>query len=179
MNMPLNVKMYKHMNGVDRHDQLRTQYMVGRFSNKAWKCLLWFFVDASIVNAWIVYQEISTRSVPKKRYSQLDFRVEIAKGLIANYSSCREHHLPFAFWPRCLVKMKGGMLMHIWELNMSRLVLDTQYSCLRVLSTSTLHLDASCVMCICAKSVIFHGTKSTISTLSHEFFLFIYLFFFF
>ena len=30
VNVPLNVKMNnKYMNGVDRHDQLRTQYMVG------------------------------------------------------------------------------------------------------------------------------------------------------
>ena len=49
------------------------------------------------MNAWIVYQEISTRSVPKKRYSQLDFRVEIAKGLIANYSSRKRTSSPFHF----------------------------------------------------------------------------------
>lgn len=96
--MPLNVKMYnRYMNGVDRHDQLQTQYMVGRFSNKAWKYLLWFFVNAGIVNAWIIYQEISTRVVSKKWYSHIDFRVEVAKGLIANYSSRKRTASPNRF----------------------------------------------------------------------------------
>ena len=74
VNQPENVYLYnKYMNGVDRHDQLCLQYNVGCFSHKAWKCLLWFFVNAAIVNAFILYQKVSERSTAKKRYAHIDF----------------------------------------------------------------------------------------------------------
>ena len=74
------------MNGVDRHDQLRMKYSVGRFGKKHWRYLVWFLVNCSIVNAFIIYKEKSTRPT-KKSYNHLDFRVELAKLLIGNFSS--------------------------------------------------------------------------------------------
>ena len=86
VNQPENVHLYnKYMNGVDRHDQLRMQYVVGRFAHKAWKYLMWFLVNASIVNAFIIYQKVSTRTT-KKRYAHIHFRQEVACQLIAGFS---------------------------------------------------------------------------------------------
>ncbi|XP_068712041.1 piggyBac transposable element-derived protein 4-like [Montipora foliosa] len=49
------VKSYNNnMGGVDLSDQLRRYYMTGRKSMKWWRCLVWFLVDVSIVNAHIL-----------------------------------------------------------------------------------------------------------------------------
>lgn len=75
----------KHMGGVDRFDQLRAKYRVGRFSKKSWKYLFNFLLTSAIVNAWILYSSYSRRKV-KKTYDQNDFRLELAKELIGGYS---------------------------------------------------------------------------------------------
>ena len=51
-----NVAKYnKYMSGVDRHDQMRMHYDVGHFAKKSWKYLMWFFVNAALVNAFILW----------------------------------------------------------------------------------------------------------------------------
>lgn len=50
----------KYMNGVDRHDQLRMKYSLGRYSKKAWKYMYSFLVNCAIVNAFIVLSVIVT-----------------------------------------------------------------------------------------------------------------------
>ena len=35
---------------------------------KTWKYLLWFMVNSSIVNAWLLYKKTSTRQIQKKNY---------------------------------------------------------------------------------------------------------------
>ena len=77
------------MAGVDRHDQLRMQYNIGRFAKKAWKYLMWFFVNASIVNAFILWKKCTTREMSKARFTHLDFRKEVACSLIAGFT-CRK-----------------------------------------------------------------------------------------
>ena len=79
----------KNMNAVDRNDQLRAKYNVGRFSVKAWKYLLLFFVNSCIINAYILYAETSTRR-SKKRYTHLDFQLEVAHGLTGRYSAWKQ-----------------------------------------------------------------------------------------
>ena len=87
INQPENVNLYnKNMNAVDWHDQLQLQYPVGQFGKKSWKYLLWFLVNASIVNVYILYQKTSTRPT-KLRYSHLDFCWDVVLGLIAGFSS--------------------------------------------------------------------------------------------
>ena len=84
---PLSVQLYnKYMLGVDRADQLRSYYKIGRPSNKYWKYINFFLLDTCIVNAWLLYDA----SVPVKRrsrYSQLDFRIDLYKALRAGFSS--------------------------------------------------------------------------------------------
>ena len=88
VDMPLAAQMYgAYMGGTDKHDRLRLCYAVGRTSLKAWKYIFWFFVNASVVNSWIVYQNFSARQVKKKKYTHFDFRHDLAVGLIGGYSS--------------------------------------------------------------------------------------------
>ena len=71
------------MNGVDVNDQYRSYYPPGTTSRKWWKYLLWFFVNLSMVNAYIL-----EKLAGKKKRRQLDFRRElpVAKQLIASYN---------------------------------------------------------------------------------------------
>ena len=45
-----------------------------------------FLVNATIVNAYILYRKTSRRQT-KKKYAHLEFRLEITQGLIAGFSS--------------------------------------------------------------------------------------------
>ena len=84
------------MNGVDCHDQLHTEYIVGRFAKKAWKYMMWFLVNASIVNAFILWKECSTRRNSKK-YAHLDFCHEVAMALIAGFLSRKRKAAPMVY----------------------------------------------------------------------------------
>ena len=69
------------MNGVDVNDQYRSYYPPGTTSRKWWKYLFWFFLNESMVNAFILKKLAS-----KKKQYQVDFRRELAKLLIASYN---------------------------------------------------------------------------------------------
>lgn len=75
------------MNGVDLHDQLRKKYACGRPSKKYWKYILWFILDCCRVNAYLVYKEASSRTIQKKRYTHLDFVIELGRAMIGNFNS--------------------------------------------------------------------------------------------
>ena len=62
VNQPQCLSLYnRYMNGVDCHNQLHTEYIVGCFTKKAWKYMMWFLVNASVVNAFILWKECLTR----------------------------------------------------------------------------------------------------------------------
>ena len=61
-------------------------HYVGCFSVKAWKYIPRYFVNTSIVNAYILYCKTSTRQT-KKKYAYLGFCLEIAMALNAGSSS--------------------------------------------------------------------------------------------
>ena len=74
------------MNGVDRHHQLRMTYSLGRDREKSWKYIFWFVMNCSIVNAFIIFSNSSRRqNAEKKRFTHLDFRIELAHELIAGF----------------------------------------------------------------------------------------------
>ena len=82
MKKPVVVDVYNGgMNGVDVNDQYRSYYPPGTTSRKWWKYLLWFFVNLSMVNAYLL-----EKIAGKKKRCQLDFRRELAKQLIAGYN---------------------------------------------------------------------------------------------
>lgn len=73
------VKSYNNnMGGMDLSDQLRGYYMTGRKSKTWWRCLLWFLVDVSIVNAYIL-EKVSRRNGSR---TQLAFRLELVQALL-------------------------------------------------------------------------------------------------
>ena len=97
--VPAAISYNKNMGGVDLNDQRRNYYAVGRKSRKWWRYLLWFLVDVSIVNGHILETEAQNhRSRP-----QLQFRVELAKTLIGEFSSrslsVSEGRLTGGHWP--------------------------------------------------------------------------------
>ena len=57
IDQPENVFLYKYMNGVNEQDHLHMKYNIGRFSVKAWKYLLWFFLNSCVVSAYILYSK--------------------------------------------------------------------------------------------------------------------------
>lgn len=73
----------QHMGGVDQNDQLRGYYHVRLKCRKHYKYVFWFLFDLAITNAFILYQ-----TQPGNRRKTLrDFRTDLAKELINNYSS--------------------------------------------------------------------------------------------
>lgn len=71
------------MGGVDLNDQQRNYYAVGRKSCKWWRYLLWFLGDVSIVDGHILETEVENH----RCRPQLQFRVELAKTLVREFSS--------------------------------------------------------------------------------------------
>lgn len=82
----------KHYSGVDRFDTLRSKKYgcLSRPSKKTWKHLLWFLVNCSLVNSWIIYQKSATGQ-RKKNYAHSNFRLDVAKGLIGGFT-CRQRN---------------------------------------------------------------------------------------
>lgn len=68
----------KFMNGVDKFDQIKSTYEVDRKSHKWWHRIFFFFLDASIVNAFIIYKELNLEKMTMK-----DFRLAVAEYLIS------------------------------------------------------------------------------------------------
>ena len=78
------MKTYNNnMGGVDLSDQMQGYYMAGRKSKKWWHCLVWFFVDVAIVNAYI----LEKLSLHHRSRTQLAFRLDLVKLLIGNFSA--------------------------------------------------------------------------------------------
>lgn len=88
---PPPVENYHHfMGGVDRNNQLSAKTPVGRPAKKWWKYIFFFVINLCITNAFIVYKESSVRPREKK-YTLLDFRVDVAKELIGQFSRRKRH----------------------------------------------------------------------------------------
>ena len=64
VNQPQNIQLY--MNGEDHHDQMCMKYDVGHFSVKPQKYILLYFVNTSIVNAYILYYKTSKQGKPQR-----------------------------------------------------------------------------------------------------------------
>ncbi|CAG2199459.1 unnamed protein product [Mytilus edulis] len=81
----------ENFRGVDISDQLRAKYSIGRPSKKWWKYLMNFIIDLCIVNSFIVKAETEVPQVArtKKRYRQLDFRINLSTQLIGNFARLR------------------------------------------------------------------------------------------
>jgi hypothetical protein len=85
----------QNMNGVDRHDQFRMKYALGRDGKKSWKYIFWFLMNCAIVNAFIIFSNKSRRRNSKKRFHHLDFRLELAHELIAGFNGPEMQNVQF------------------------------------------------------------------------------------
>lgn len=73
-----------NMGGVDRFDQLRERYAIGRRFKKWWHRLMYFLIDMAIVNGHIMWK--NSKPGEKNRH-QLAFRLRLARQLINGFSS--------------------------------------------------------------------------------------------
>ena len=81
---PLPVKIYNEkMGGVDLADCRRQVYSCSRKSKKWWHRLFYFFLDVGVVNAHI----LETESPHSAHRSHKDFRIELAREMMALHSS--------------------------------------------------------------------------------------------
>lgn len=81
----------QNMNGVDHADQLRTEYSTYRTSRKWWLYLFWFLFDTAVTNGLIMLKESvphrrQTKSGRPKEWTMIDFRTNLAKQLIGEFT---------------------------------------------------------------------------------------------
>lgn len=84
---PTSVKDYNiYMGGVDRFDQLHSQYNIAWKSRRWWLKIFYYCIDACIVNSYTVYKNTMKNCHPNtKPLSQLKFRSNLASELIGSY----------------------------------------------------------------------------------------------
>ena len=78
----------QYMGGVDLADQHRAYYSVGREHKKWWKYVLNYCTDIALINAHRIFLA-TNQPLPKssRRFSQLNFRLQVADGLRAGFTS--------------------------------------------------------------------------------------------
>ena len=54
-------------------------------AKKYWKYLMWFIIDCAHVNAYIMFRETSRRTLRRKRFTHIDFVLELGEALIGNF----------------------------------------------------------------------------------------------
>ena len=87
IHQPLIASNYaSHYKAVDQFDYSATKYTIARKAYRLWLYLYNFCVQASIVNAYILYMETNTEPKPKK-FTQSDFRLLLGKQLIGGFTS--------------------------------------------------------------------------------------------
>ena len=77
----------KFMGGVDRNDQLRQYYHVRLRGRKYYKYIFWFLLDVTISNSYILFKNYADKDSPATLRCLKEFRLQLAKELIADYSS--------------------------------------------------------------------------------------------
>ena len=94
INQPLVASKYAdNYKSVDFFDFATTKYQLACRSYRSWIYLSNWAIQASIVNAYILYMASNTESKPKN-FSQSDFRLILGKQLINGYS-CRKVELTY------------------------------------------------------------------------------------
>lgn len=86
------VKVYNQsMGGVDKFDQLRECYAVGRRSVKWWHRIFYYLLDLAIVNGFVMWK---LKQPDPAKCHQLDFRINLARQLIGGFSSRKSRGRP-------------------------------------------------------------------------------------
>ena len=74
----------RYMGGIDRNDQLRGYYHVRLKCRKYYKYIFWSMFDIAVTNSYILYKHFTTN---RTIHDLKAFRVELANGLIGEYST--------------------------------------------------------------------------------------------
>lgn len=79
---PTVLKEYNtYMNSVDKFDQIKSVYEINRKSKKWWHRVFFYFIDACITNAFIIYKILGNTDKPAK--TMKNFRRDIVRELVA------------------------------------------------------------------------------------------------
>ena len=90
---PRPVKSYNaNMNGVDRTDQMRTQYVTTRMSRRWWTYISFPLLDLAVANSFMLMLESPnhrrmTQAGNQKEHTMLEFRMALAKQMIKDFRS--------------------------------------------------------------------------------------------
>ncbi|XP_042599318.1 piggyBac transposable element-derived protein 2-like [Cyprinus carpio] len=77
------VKVYNHnMGGVDLADMFAALYRIDIRPRRWYLRILYYLIDLSLVNGWLLYRRHLTQKQEKKYMPLLDFRVQVADALI-------------------------------------------------------------------------------------------------
>lgn len=85
---PLTIDRYtKYMGGVDRSDQKRSYYSLGRKTVKWWRYIFGFAMNTAIVNSFISYNDTNQPAPSRHGHTQRKFRLALYRQMINNFSS--------------------------------------------------------------------------------------------
>lgn len=84
-----NIAYDKYMGGVNRHDHLWASYTIQRPGHQWWCYFVWFLIDVSLVNSYILFKMVNVGNTSHKQ-----FRLKVARQLVGGFSmrSCRTRH---------------------------------------------------------------------------------------
>lgn len=89
---PKVVSVYNEkMGGVDRFDQFRERYEIGRRSVKWWHRIMYFLIDLAVVDGFILWK---TPREKEKKLDQLTYRLRLARQLINGFSARKRRGRP-------------------------------------------------------------------------------------
>jgi len=83
VNCPKVLQDYNNnMNYVDKFEQNKKSYQIDRKSHKWWQRIFFYFMDASIVNAHVIYKELCPEKTPLKQFKRDISRECVSKTLV-------------------------------------------------------------------------------------------------
>jgi Transposase IS4 len=82
------------MGGVDRFDQLKERYAIGRRSIKWWHRILYYLIDLAIINSFILWK-LNKRS--SANHDQMSYRLRLARQLIDGFTTRKRIGRPISF----------------------------------------------------------------------------------
>jgi hypothetical protein len=86
--IPPTVKAYnKFMGAVDSFDQYRSYIRLELRSSKFWHPMMWFVIEAALVNSWVLYKTTMEKAGKPLLYTALTFRKALALALASEWES--------------------------------------------------------------------------------------------
>ena len=85
---PAIVEKYNvNMGGVDLNDQMCAYYRTGRASHKWWRYVLFYLLNISLTNAWVLWKNSAHEGALPRGYDHKKFRMEVMSSLRDGYTS--------------------------------------------------------------------------------------------